>query len=249
MLRIMLVVEYDGTDYVGWQRQKNGVSVQGKIEDAIFSLTGERVSLVGSGRTDSGVSALSQVAHFDTESTIPPEKLYRALNVKLPPDIRITASSLASFDFHARFSAKRKTYAYRMYARETDSPLLRRFAVRVDDDVNVEGMNEAAKRFIGTFDFRCFLATNSSVKDTTRTIYESAVTRENGLIVFRITGNGFLYNMVRIMAGTLLSVGYGKFSPEEVSEIIKTGVRKRAGKTMPPNGLILEKVEYEPQNT
>ena len=243
-MRIYIKTEYDGTNFCGWQRQPDGVSVQEEIENAIFALTGERVSVVGSGRTDAGVHAAGQVAHFDTESGIPPEKFSFALNALLPPDIKITKSGEAPEGFHARYSAKKKTYVYRMYESEFIRPLKSRYAARVGYELDVAAMNAAAAHFAGEHDFSCFLASNSAVKDTVRTIYSAEVKREGEDIIFKVTGNGFLYNMVRIMAGTLIKVGTGKILPDEVTDIIASGDRSAAGITMPPEGLTLLSVEY-----
>ena len=243
-MRIKLKIEYDGTDYCGWQIQPNGVSVQEVITAAIKKITGEDVKLIGSGRTDSGVHAAGQVAHFDTESGIPPEKFAHALNAVLPEDIKIISAELADDDFNARFSAKKKTYEYHMYVSEFSHPLKSRYAVWINYPLDIEKMNSAAKLFEGEHDFKCFLAANSSVKDTVRTIYKSEVKNCADEIVFSVTGNGFLYNMVRIMAGTLVAVGSGKLKESDVLKILESGERKFAGKTMPAKGLILKSVEY-----
>lgn len=244
-MRIKLTIEYDGTSFCGWQIQPNGVSVQGTITEAIKKITGEDVKLIGSGRTDSGVHAEGQIAHFDTESSVPPEKFASALNAVLPEDVKIGKSEKVSDDFNARFSAKKKTYEYRMYVSDYSKPLRRRYAVWVNYPLDVKKMNEAAQAFVGTHDFRCFLAANSSVESTVRTIYRAEVFGRGDEIVFSVTGNGFLYNMVRIMAGTLVAVGGGKLQPKTVAEIISGKDRNAAGKTMPACGLTLKSVEYD----
>ena len=243
-MRIKLKIEYDGTGYCGWQVQPNGVSVQEVITAAIKKITGEDAKLIGSGRTDAGVHAAGQVAHFDTMSSVPPEKFAHALNAVLPEDIKIISAEQTDDDFNARFSAKRKTYEYRMYVSEFSHPLKSRYAVWINYPLDVVKMNSAAKLFEGEHDFKCFLAANSSVKDTIRTVYNANVEKLGDEIVFSVTGNGFLYNMVRIMAGTLLAVGSGKLTESDVKQILESGERQLAGKTMPAKGLLLKSVEY-----
>lgn len=243
-MRIKLKIEYDGTDYCGWQIQPNGVSVQEVITAAIKKITGEDAKLTGSGRTDAGVHAAGQVAHFDTGSSVPPEKFAYALNAVLPEDIKIISAEQASDDFNARFSAKRKTYEYHMYVSEFSHPLKSRYAVWINYPLDIEKMNSAAKLFEGEHDFKCFLAANSSVKNTVRTIYNTNVEKLGDEIIFSVTGNGFLYNMVRIMAGTLVAVGSGKLTERDVLKILESGERQSAGKTMPAKGLLLKSVEY-----
>ncbi len=244
-MRIKLTIEYDGTSFCGWQIQPNGISVQGTITEAIKKITGEDVKLIGSGRTDSGVHAEGQIAHFDTDSSVPPEKFASALNAVLPEDVKIVKSEKVSDDFNARFSAKKKTYEYRMYVSEYSKPLKCRYAVWVNYPLDVKKMNEAAQAFVGTHDFRCFLAANSSVESTVRTIYRAEVFNRGDEIVFSVTGNGFLYNMVRIMAGTLVAAGGGKICAGDVEKIISGKDRNAAGKTMPACGLTLKSVEYD----
>lgn len=243
-MRIKLKIEYDGTGYCGWQIQPNGVSVQEVITAAIKKITGEDVKLIGSGRTDAGVHAAGQVAHFDTWSSVPPEKFAYALNAVLPEDIKIISAEQTDDDFNARFSAKRKTYEYHMYVSEFSHPLKSRYAVWINYRLDIEKMNSAAKLFEGEHDFKCFLAANSSVKDTVRTIYNAKVEKLGDEIVFSVTGNGFLYNMVRIMAGTLVAVGSGKLTENDIKQILANGERQSAGKTMPAQGLLLKSVEY-----
>ena len=244
-MRVFLKIEYDGTNYSGWQIQPNGNTVQAEIESALKALTGEEISVTASGRTDSGVHAAGQVAHFDTESAIPPERFAAALNAILPCDIKIIESKLAPDGFHARFSAKKKTYVYTMYESDFPRPLLSRFAAKVSYKLDVSAMQDGASHLLGEHDFSCFLATNSSVKDTVRTIYRAEVIKEGELIRLYICGNGFLYNMVRIIAGTLVKIGSGKILPEEMKKIIDGKERSAAGMTMPPEGLTLLSVDYE----
>ena len=245
-MRIVLKIEYDGTDYCGWQVQPNGVTVQGVIEEAIRKLTGEKVSLIGSGRTDSGVHAAGQIAHFDiVGDKIPPEKYACALNAFLPRDIKITASGEAKEGFHARFSAKRKTYRYSLYVSDYIRPLKDRYAVNVPILLDENKMNEACRYLVGRHDFRCFLAADSAVKDTEREIYSAAVEKNGEDYSFTVCGNGFLYNMVRIIVGTLVKIGSGEGEPADMKKIIDGADRNSAGKTMPARGLTLLSVEYE----
>lgn len=244
-MRIVLKIQYDGTNYCGWQIQPNGNTVQAEIERAITTVTGEKCGVTASGRTDSGVHALGQIAHFDTNSSIPPEKFYSALNAVLPDDIKVLSSSLAPSDFHARFSAKRKTYEYKMYLSEFPLPLKDRYAARIIPPFDLEKAEAAAKTLVGKHDFKCFLAANSSVKDTVREIYRSEMTEKDGYIIYTVTGNGFLYNMVRIIAGTLLKVGQGKATCEDVANMLAAKDRALAGATMPAKGLTLVEVKYE----
>ena len=242
---IKLTISYDGTNYCGWQVQPNGVTVQEKIEYALYSLVGEKISVTGSGRTDSGVHAQGQVASFVIENgVIPPEKYAPALNRYLPEDIKVIKSEKEKDDFNARFSAKEKTYVYRTYKSETALPLLERYAVRINNGVNVDLMKKGAKEIEGEHDFKCFLASDSSVKSTVRTVYEIRIEEKENLVEFYVTGNGFLYNMVRIIIGTLLAVGEGKITPNDVKNIIKSGNRSLAGKTLPSKGLTLLSVKY-----
>ena len=243
-MRIKITVEYDGTEYCGWQVQPNGVTVQQRLNEAVEALTDEKTSVVGSGRTDSGVHAAGQVAHFDTNSTIPPQRFAAALNSVLPADIRVLSSCEAGESFHARFCAKKKTYSYKMYIAETVRPLWDRYACLLAYPVDVAAMRSAAKLFVGEHDFRSFMTSGSSVQDTVRTVYSASVTTDGDFITFTVCGNGFLYNMVRIMAGTLVEVGAGRMSEADVVSALENGQRTLSGKTMPPHGLTLVSVEY-----
>ena len=209
-MRIKLVLSYDGTDFCGCQRQNNGVSVQQTVEDAIFSLTGERVSVIGSGRTDSGVHAAGQVAHFDTDCKIPPEKFFKALNTFLPDSVKALSAEKVSEKFNARRSAKRKTYVYRLYRSDVVLPLKERYSARVYGNINIKKMQSAANLLVGEHDFKAFSATGGSVKTTVRTVYSLAVQQSGEDFTITVVGNGFLYNMVRIIAGTLIAAGKGE---------------------------------------
>lgn len=242
--RIKLTLSYDGTAFCGWQKQKNGVSVQQVIEDAVFALTGERVTVTASGRTDAGVHAKGQVAHFDTDSDIPPEKFYKALNTFLPDPVKALSSEKVADSFNARKSAKRKTYEYSLYLSDTEQPLKERYGTRVYGDLDIEKMRSAARLLAGEHDFKAFSATGSSVKTTVRTVYGVSVEKTGEDIKIKVTGSGFLYNMVRIIAGTLVKAGRGEISEKDILRALKTGERDLLGETMPAKGLCLVKVEY-----
>lgn len=243
-MRIKLTIRYDGSAYCGWQIQPNGISVQEVITNAIEAVTGEKVTLVGSGRTDSGVHAEGQIAHFDTQSSIPPNKFFRAINVHLPSDIRIIDSQQVGEDFNARKSAKQKTYRYTLYVDNTENPLKDRYMTFLDRMPDIEKMKKASSLFIGEHDFKCFNASGGGAKTTVRTIYNIDIKNDDGIKIF-VTGNGFLYNMVRTLCGTLLSVGYGEKNEEDIKTLLLLGDRKQCGKTLPAKGLCLVNVEYK----
>lgn len=247
MKNIKLVIEYDGTNYCGWQVQENGPSIQAEIEKALFAVTGETISINGSGRTDAGVHARGQVASFNTESSIPPEKFVYALNNKLPGEIVIKESSEVPLDFHARFSAIGKKYSYLILNSRFPSALLRNHAYHVNycERLDIGKIKVAAEAFIGTYDFSGFMAAGSKVSNTVRTIHDVSIEQEEELIRFIFKGNGFLYNMIRIMTGTLLYAGIGKINPEDIKDIILSRDRERAGLTVPAQGLYLEEVYYK----
>lgn len=255
-MRYKAVISYDGANYVGWQRQLNGVSVQEKTEIALTKIFGAPTSCTASGRTDSGVHAEGQVIHFDAVTSIPTDKIPYAVNTELPDDISMLQCEETSDDFNARFSAKRKTYRYSLYSAPHRIATLNRNHTHIISPLNVDDMKKAAEYIVGEHDFKCFEASGSVVKSTVRTVFsiDIAVT---GLTAIKggaftpvkmdisVTGNGFLYNMVRIIAGTLVYVGMGKLTPDDVKEIINSRDRTRAGKTLPPEGLTLVSVEYE----
>ena len=251
MRNIKLTIEYDGTNYSGWQSQNNSVAIQDEIQKAIKKLTGEDCLLIGSGRTDAGVHALGQVANFKTSSKIPADKFSYALNSFLPEDIVIKKSEEVSLDFHAQYSAKGKKYMYLIYNSTRPSALLRDRAYFVPQKLDVDAMKKAAECFIGTHDFSAFRATGGSAKTSVRTINNvsldvcyNQLDACHNLIKFEIAGNGFLYNMVRIIAGTLVEIGIGKLPWDSVPGIIESRERKRAGRTVPPHGLYLVEVRY-----
>lgn len=245
MKNIRLTIEYDGKDFNGWQKQPNKLNIQGEIERAIEEITGEKVDLIASGRTDAGVHALAQMANFKTNSNLPVEKYPIALNTKLKKSIRIQKAEEVEEDFHSRYHCKQKTYRYVINNSEQGSSIYRNLEYFVPNKLNVEKMQEAVKYFEGEHDFKAFKASGTSSKSSVRTIYKTKVEKQGDRIVIELTGNGFLYNMVRIIAGTLVEVGLGKIEPNEIPKIIEKGERARAGKTLPPQGLYLVKVEYQ----
>lgn len=244
MTNIKLTIQYDGTNYCGWQKQHNGISIQEKIEDAIYSVTGETVNLIGSGRTDAGVHAIGQVANFKTNSTIPPNRFKYALIPKLPEDISIVQSELVPDSFHSRYDAKGKIYRYAIYNEEIRNPIYSRYVYHVPYRLDLASMDRAKEYFLGSHDFRAFMASRSSVKSTIRTINSITLDRKEDLIFLTIEGNAFLHNMVRIIVGTLVEVGLGKRHWQSIPQIIKSKDRKMSGHTAPAQGLCLKKVYY-----
>lgn len=248
MRRIALKIGYDGTEYAGWQRQENGLAVQQVIEDVIETLFHEQVHVMGSGRTDAGVHARGQVAAFDFQHGIPVERLKLALNANLPADIRIYEAWEANADFHPRFGAKQKTYAYRFINGEIMPPELRRYYTLVKEPLNTEKMKQALKLLEGEHDFLAFRSSGGMNLSTVRTIYRTALIREEEGYRIEVTGNGFLYNMVRIIAGTLFEIGKGKLDVRCITEALETGRRQLLGPTAPGIGLMLMNVEYVEDN-
>lgn len=245
MRRIQLIVEYDGTGYAGWQRQANALAVQQVVEERLNRLTGERIVLHGASRTDAGVHALGQSAHFDTESRIPAEKFSYALNALLPADVRIRASRQVSEDFHARFSARGKRYRYLMYDAPHAGALNRNTHAHVIYPLDDRLMEKEAQLLVGTHDFAAFAASGSVVRDTVRTLWRAQVQRSDREVRLIVEGNGFLYNMVRIIAGTLIGVGSGKIPPGAFSRAMESGDRLDLGITAPAHGLTLMEVFYD----
>ena len=243
-MRIAFIVEYDGTDYCGWQRQKNAVTVQEKIEDALKKLGKGDICVFGAGRTDSGVHARGQCGHFDMETNIPAEKFAFILNSYLPKDIRIKRSWQADENFHCRFSAKGKRYIYRIVNAPHASALMGRFTLHVPEKLDIPLMQKAAEYIKGTHDFASFCAAGGSAKTTVRTVTRLDVAKTGEIIEITVEGTGFLYNMVRIIAGTLIDVGEYKKTPEQVRDIIEGKVRKFAGATADAKGLTMDEVFY-----
>lgn len=257
-MRYRAVISYYGANYVGWQRQLNGLSVQEVLEKALEKTFGAPTSATASGRTDAGVHALGQVVHFDADTSIPTDKIPFAVNTHLPDDVSMLSCEIAPENFNARFSAKRKTYCYKIYVSKHRLPVLELDHEHITYPLDLDKIEQAAKIIEGTHDFKCFEASGSIVKNTVRTVYsvdvatrhfDNATVRADGKffdgeLSISVTGNGFLYNMVRIIAGTLVYVGIGKLTPQDVSRILETGDRKAAGKTLGAKGLTLMSVQY-----
>ena len=245
MRNIKLTIEYDGKDFNGWQKQPTKLNIQGTIEQAIKQITGEDVELNASGRTDAGVHALGQVANFKTNSQIPIEKFAIAINSKLKRSIVIKKAEEVDERFHSRLSCKKKTYRYIINNSPEGTAIYRNLETHIPQKLDLSQMKKAIKYFEGEHDFKAFKASGTSSKSSVRTIYKADIYQENEKIFIEITGNGFLYNMVRIIIGTLVEVGLGKIKPEKIIDIIQQGKRENAGKTFPPNGLYLLKVMYD----
>lgn len=244
MRRIMLTVAYDGTAYNGWQVQPNGITIEGEVNRALKELLGEDISVIGASRTDAGVHALCNMAVFDTESRILPEKIAPALNARLPEDIRVQRSVEVAPDFHPRRCHTKKTYEYRIYMGKYENPIGRQYAHFVYVPLDVEKMEKAAGYLVGEHDFKSFCVAKAQVLTTVRTLYGIEVKKEGNYLTIRVSGNGFLFNMVRIIAGTLLEVGKGKLAPEQVKEILEAKDRQEAGPTAPARGLTLVSFEF-----
>lgn len=245
MKRIKLTIAYDGTNYCGWQIQPNGITVEEVVNKALKKLTGEEILVIGASRTDSGVHALGNVAVFDTETTIPPERIAMALNQKLPDDIVITKSEEVAEDFHPRYCDCSKTYEYHIINTRIPIPTKRLTNYFVSYNLNIENMRTAAEYLVGEHDFVSFCNVRTDVENTVRTITELEILTSGDEITIRISGNGFLYNMVRIIVGTLIRVGRGFYEPEKVKEILEAKNRKAAGVTAPAHGLMLVEIRYE----
>lgn len=243
-MRILLTISYDGTEFCGYQIQPNKRTVEEELEKALEKLLGKKVKTVASGRTDSGVHALNQKVHFDSDAKIPPQKYAEALNSLLPSDVKVVSSKRVKSDFNARYSAKNKTYRYSLYFGKVENPMLSRYKTLLKYPLDLEKIKSACKLIEGEHDFKCFLASGSSVKNTVRTVYSIKVVKKGNLLDFYVKGNGFLYNMVRIIVGSLVAVGEGRLTLEEIETAIKTGNRTLLGKTMPAKGLTLYSVTY-----
>jgi len=245
MKNIKLTIEYNGKDFNGWQKQPNKLNIQGEIERAIKEITGEEVDLIASGRTDAGVHALNQVANFKTNSQFDVKKYPIALNSKLKKSIRIKDAEEVEERFHSRYNCKQKTYRYIINNSEYGTAIYRNFEYHIPNELDFEEMKKAIQYFEGEHDFKGFKASGTSSKSSVRTIYKTDIKKEGERIVIELTGNGFLYNMVRIISGTLVDVGLGKIKAKDISDIIKSKERTRAGKTLPPYALYLVEVEYD----
>lgn len=245
MKRVKLVVAYDGTNYHGWQVQDNGITIEEVLNRTISELVQEDIKVIGASRTDAGVHACGNVAVFDTESRIPGDKFSFALNQRLPDDIRIQESCEVDADFHPRYADTVKTYEYNILNRRFELPSKRLYAAFCYYPMDIERMNQAAAYLVGEHDFKSFCSAGAQVQTTVRTIYAVNVTKEDDMVHIRITGNGFLYNMVRIIVGTLMQVGTGLMEPEQVKEILEARDRSKAGPTAVAKGLTLVEIRYE----
>ncbi|MBA4603202.1 tRNA pseudouridine(38-40) synthase TruA [Thermoactinomyces mirandus] len=246
MKKIKLTVAYDGTDFSGFQKQPGRRTVQGTLEEVLGRITGESVQIYGSGRTDAGVHALGQVCHFTTSGLIPVEKYPYILRRTLPRDLLVYAAEEVPHDFHAQKSAMWKTYRYQLDLQPLPGIFERRYRTHVPVSLDIGAMQEAANHLTGTHDFTSFCSAKTEVIDRVRTIFRCQVCQEAGGLVIEVTGNGFLYNMVRIIAGTLVEVGKKRVKPEEIPFIIQAKDRQKAGPTFPPEGLVLVQVGYHP---
>ena len=244
MKRIKLTVAYDGTHYSGWQIQPNAPTIEKELDTAIYTLTGEKLHVTGASRTDAGVHGLGNVAVFDTESTIPGSRFCYALNRYLPEEISILESREVKGDFHPRHCNTKKTYEYKILNTPFPIPQQRNYAWHVPGKLDTVRMREAAELLVGEHDFKSFCCVRTDAESTVRTVYSLDVNKEEDEIHITISGNGFLYNMVRIIAGTLIQVGKGKYEPEYIRQMLGACDRTQAGQTAPPQGLTLMKIEY-----
>jgi len=240
-----ITIEYDGSNYHGWQRQKGVLTIQEVIESRLAIMTGENITVWASGRTDAGVHALAQTAHFLSRTKIPPDALWRGLNSLLPEDIVIKELKTVPRKFHARFHAKSKVYEYRVLNRPLRSALQRNYIWHVPHELKLEAMQEALKILKGEHDFKAFQASGTKVKNTVRTLFRAEMAKKPGdVLIFTFEANGFLRYMVRNMVGTLIDLGKGKFSVDQIKEILESCDRQKAGMTAPARGLYLVEVKY-----
>lgn len=245
MKRVRLIIAYDGTNYCGWQVQINGITIEEVLNKALTNLLNEEIMVIGASRTDSGVHALANVAVFDTDTQIPAEKISFALNQRLPDDIRIQKSDEVPPDWHPRYRDSTKTYEYRIFNKKFPNPIRRLYTHFIYMPLDIEKMKQAASYIVGEHDFSSFCSARSQVQTTVRTVYSLDVEKDGDEIIIRISGNGFLYNMVRIIVGTLIKVGLNVYPPEHVREIIDAKNRDAAGPKAPACGLTLIGIEYK----
>ncbi len=252
-MKILLKIAFLGTSYCGYQVQPNGITVQQRLNEAAKKLFGYDCDIVGCSRTDSGVHAnefcatVTKKKENFLETSIPAENIPKAISFWLPDDISVFESIWVENDFHPRYDVKYKEYIYKIWNRQTKNPFLVHrswHCPRAIDEKGLEAMKQAAEKLCGTHDFSSYMAADSKVRDTVRTVYEAEVSRQGDLISFRVSADGFLYNMVRIFTGTLVDVAYGKISPEDIEKITEAHDRKAAGSTAPPDGLYLNRVVY-----
>lgn len=248
MKRVKLVVAYDGTAYHGWQVQPNGRTIEGELNRALSELLQEEIQVIGASRTDSGVHALCNVAVFDTQARIPAEKICYAVNQRLPEDIRVQESCEVAADFHPRHCSSRKTYEYRIYQDTFPEPVRRLYTYFTYVPLDLDRMREGAAYLVGEHDFKSFCSAAAVVETTVRTILSITIKRQGKEIVISVCGTGFLYNMVRIIAGTLMEVGRGSYPPEHIKDILEARNRQAAGPTAPACGLTLVKYEWTGQD-
>lgn len=244
MQNYRITIAYDGSRYLGWQRQKKGDSVQAKIEACLSSLTGESVEIVGSGRTDAGVHALAQVANFHCKAVLQPQAIVEHCGKQLPLDIVVTDAAAAGLRFHARYNAKRKSYLYRICNAPQHDVFLRKYAWHVPAPLDLERMRQAARHLVGKRDFRSFTNLKAEEKTTVRHMFAVDITRTGALMEIVMDADGFLYNMARIIVGTLVDAGLGKLAPETFPELLAARSRAASGPIAPPHGLFLQKVVY-----
>lgn len=242
--RIRLTVAYDGTNYHGWQIQNNGITIESELNRCLTDLLGEPIKVIGASRTDAGVHAMGNIAIFDTNARMPAEKVSYALNQRLPEDIRIQKSEEVDSDWHPRHCHSKKTYEYRIYRGKFPMPVKRLYSYFTYHELDVARMREAAGYLVGEHDFKSFCQTDAQVETTVRTIYTLDVEEQGQDLVIRVCGNGFLYNMVRIIVGTLMEVGQGKREPASLQDVLNALDRKKAGPTAPAHGLMLVKYEF-----
>jgi tRNA pseudouridine38-40 synthase len=240
-----LTVAYDGTDFVGWQRQASGVSIQGLIEDALVPLDGRHVPVAGAGRTDAGVHAVGQVASFMLARDIDAATLARALNARLPPEVRVVSAEMVPPEFHARFDARSKTYRYRIWNADFVSPFERRYVWHLVGALDPDAMDRAARMLEGRHDFSAFQATETDTATAERTLYSSRVSVSSPQVFYDVAGDGFLRHMVRTIVGTLVEIGRGRQAAEWMREVLSSRDRTRAGQTAPATGLVLTGVHYD----
>ena len=245
MKRILIFIQFDGTNYSGWQIQENANTIQGELNKAIEKALGERVETFGSSRTDAGVHAYAMPVHFDTNTRILPQNIHKAINAYLPQDIKVLSSREVDDGFHARFNTKQKTYEYNFYMSDVTLPLLDRFSTKISGEFDFDKAQSVCKYFLGTHDFVGFCSTGNMTSTTIRTIFYMQLIRlSQNQFKLSVTGDGFLYNMVRIIAGTIIDVGKGRIDPNNIPNIIDSLDRRKAGKTASPRGLVLKEVSY-----
>lgn len=245
MRNIKIKIEYEGKNFNGWQKQPDKLNIQGEIERAIFDVTGEEVELTASGRTDAGVHSLGQTANFKMENNMPIEKIPLAINSKLKKSIRVQTAEEVDGRFHSRYNCKGKKYRYIINNAPIESALYKDLELHISQRLDIEKMREAVKYFVGKHDFSAFKSSGTSSKNSIREIYKAEIIEDGDRVKIELTGSGFLYNMVRIISGTLVDVGLGKTKPNQISDIIESKDRAMAGKTLPPQGLYLVEVYYE----